>query len=97
MVFRSAEGSFEVPVTDVVSYSFNKQRIFDDEEDVLLDVDDSASRLNTKTYRQLVRRLTAGFRALGLQDDDAVLCHLPNSVYCPVLFMSIVGAGGIVS
>ncbi|KAK5954363.1 hypothetical protein OHC33_004085 [Knufia fluminis] len=95
MIYTSTEGPIQVPVTDIVSFCFDKQNDFNEEKPVLIDADEPSRCLNYKQYRTLVRRLIAGFRAYGLQDGDSVLCQVGNTYLYPVLFMSIVGAGGV--
>ena len=84
MIHAPIEGSVQVPVIDIVSFSFDKQNGYDDEMPLLVDADEPSRYLNNKTYRLLVRRLIAGFKAYGLQQGDSVLCQITNSVsYLP--------------
>jgi acyl-CoA synthetase (AMP-forming)/AMP-acid ligase II len=41
----------------------------------------------------LIRRLIAGFRAIGLTKGDTILVHSFNSIYYPIVILSIIGAG----
>jgi len=95
MIYTSAEGPIQIPAIDFVSFCFEKQNDFDEEKPILIDADETSRCLRYKQYRTLVRRLIAGFKAYGLQDGDSVLCQVGSTYLYPVLFMSIVGAGGV--
>lgn len=80
MILSSSEGPIDVPATDIVSFCFDKQNDYDEDNPILLDADEPSRHLNYKQYRTLVRRLIAGFRACGLGNGDSVLCLVGNTV-----------------
>lgn len=95
MIHSSPEGPIQVPVTDIVSFCFDKQNDFDENKPILIDADEPSRYLTYRQYRTLVRRLLSGFRAFGLQNGDCVLCLVGNTYLYPALYQSIVGAGGV--
>ena len=80
MIHLSAEGPIQVPATDVVSFSFDRQTDYDITKPLLLDADNTSKQLSYHGYRKIVRKLIAGFRVNGLQKGDAVFCQIGNSV-----------------
>jgi acyl-CoA synthetase (AMP-forming)/AMP-acid ligase II len=43
--------------------------------------------------KALIKRLIAGFRATGLKHGETILVHSFNSIYYPIVILSIIGAG----
>lgn len=84
MIQLSAEGAIDVPVIDIVSFSFDKQNDYDEETPILVDAEEPSRFLDHKSYKTLVRRLIAGFKAYGLENGDSVLCQISNTVSYPV-------------
>lgn len=80
MAFASIEGSVEVPVQDIVSFSFAQQGPVDNDTPILIDADDPSRFLTYSSCKNLVRKLIAGFRQYGLQRGESVMCHMANSV-----------------
>lgn len=80
MIYSSTEGPIHVPAVDIVSYCFDKQTDYDETKPILIDADEPSRSLSAASLKILVQRLIAGFRALGLQEGDCVLCQIPNTV-----------------
>jgi non-ribosomal peptide synthetase component E (peptide arylation enzyme) len=71
----------EVPVIDIVSYSFQIQSDHvDDNKPLFINAADPSQSLNATQIRTLVIRLIAGLRARGFKRGDSVLLPLPNNV-----------------
>ncbi|KAK3329265.1 hypothetical protein B0H66DRAFT_17707 [Apodospora peruviana] len=86
----------DVPVTDIVSYAFQRQRDYDEESKKLfINADDPSQFLSAYQTKLLVRRLIFGLQAAGLKRGDAVLLHLANHYLYGTLFLAIIGAGGV--
>ncbi|KAK3335245.1 hypothetical protein B0T19DRAFT_436128 [Cercophora scortea] len=89
--------SAELPVTDIVSYAFDRQTGYDaDTKPLFINAEDPSQFLTANQTTTLVRQLIAGLHAAGLQKGDAVLLHLANHYLYAALFFAIIGAGGIV-
>lgn len=80
MIITSPEGPVQVPVTDILSFIFDNQTGYNEQKPLFVDADDSSRYLDYLTCRKLVRKMIAGFKALGLQDGDCVLCQIANTV-----------------
>jgi len=80
MIYSSAEGPIDAPTIDIVSYCFDRRVNYDETKPILIDTDEPSRNLSAASLRSLVRKLIAGFKAVGLQDGDCVFCQLPNSV-----------------
>lgn len=80
MTFASQEGIVKVPAIDVVSFSFDKQKQFEDDIPILVDAEDPSRFLTYTTCKALVRKLVAGLRHYGLHTGQSVMCHMANSV-----------------
>lgn len=60
-------------------------------------MDNTDRSLSWNQSRAIVRKLVAGFRAAGLQPGDCVSIASFNDIYYCMLFLGLVGAGGIFS
>ena len=83
MIYSSPEGPIDVPATDIVSFCFDKQNDYDEDNPILFDADEPSRNLSYTQYRTLVRRLIAGWKAQGLENGDSVLCLVGNTVSPP--------------
>ena len=68
-----------------------------DVSQILIDLDNTDRSLSWRQSRSIVRKLVAGFRAAGLQPGDCVSIASFNDIMYPMLFLGLVGAGGIFS
>ncbi|KAK3392826.1 hypothetical protein B0H63DRAFT_424631 [Podospora didyma] len=84
-----------MPVTDIVSFAFDRQRQYDEEKRLFISAEDPSQFLTANQTVALVRKLIAGLQTAGLQRGDAVLLHLANHYMYGALFFAIIGAGGI--
>jgi len=77
----SADGQqLDIPITDLVSYAFAKQRAYDPQTKLFISADDPSLNLTADETIALVKKLIAGLQAAGLKKGDAVLLHLANHV-----------------
>ncbi|KAH0287772.1 AMP-binding enzyme [Aureobasidium namibiae CBS 147.97] len=84
----------EVPPLDLLSWLFDNNSV-DTEKDILIDAANPETRSNTRQAISLTRKLIAGFKAAGLETGDVVCVHAFNSILYPLLYYSIIGAGGV--
>ncbi|KAL2027062.1 hypothetical protein VTO58DRAFT_111153 [Aureobasidium pullulans] len=84
----------EVPPVDLLSWLFDNTGV-DVEKDILIDAANHKSRLNSRQTISLIRKLIAGFRAVGLKPGDCVLVHAFNHILYPILYFGTIGSGGI--
>lgn len=54
---------------------------------------DPSQYFSHRSATALIRQLIAGFQASGLKNGDTILIHSFNSIYYPILILSIIGAG----
>ena len=62
-------------------------------EQVYRDPEDPNHFFSHRLATSLIRRLIAGLHATGLKKGETVLVHSFNSIYYPILILSIIGAG----
>lgn len=79
---------------DVLSFTFGNPTGYDIHKPVLIDPAKPSIHLTYASARQLVRRLIAGLRGVGLKYGDTVCIHSFNSIYYPIIVLAIIGAGG---
>jgi 4-coumarate--CoA ligase len=60
---------------------------------VLIDPSEPTQFFSHNTAVSLVRKLVAGFQNAGMEKGDTILVHSFNSIYYPILILSIIGAG----
>lgn len=68
------------PLQDVVSFAFDRQKIFDAERPLYINADNPQQCLSYTKTLQFVRQMIAGLKACGLEKGDTVIVHLFNSV-----------------
>ncbi|KAH8714144.1 4-coumarate-CoA ligase [Ilyonectria robusta] len=86
----------DIPQKNVLSYLFGDAPA--SEEPLWLDSKTPDEKnLSPKQLLQWVRRLGYGLERLGIQRGDVVMICSPNSIFVPVAFLGIVGAGYIFS
>ncbi|KAH6644905.1 hypothetical protein BKA67DRAFT_541903 [Truncatella angustata] len=83
------------PFQDVVSFAFETEKIYDNEQPLYINADDPHQFLSYNLTRRYVRQMVAGLKAIGLRDGDTILVHLFNNYKYAPLFLAIVGAGGV--
>lgn len=70
----------QAPYQDVVSFAFDRQKVFDEGKPLYINADDPRQFLNYAQTLRFVRQLIAGLKTGGLEDGDTVLVHLFNNV-----------------
>ena len=62
---------------------------------IFVDAADESKSITASQAKTLIRQLIAGFRDHGLKKGDCVCICSFNSIYYPILILSIIGFGGI--
>ncbi|KAK3704906.1 Acyl-CoA synthetase actt5 [Vermiconidia calcicola] len=88
--------SHPIPEEDLLSYTFDHCD-YDKDKPIMVDVDDTSRNLSWHQAHSIVRKLVAGFLAAGLKPGDCVSIAAFNDIMYPMLFLGLVGAGGIFS
>ncbi|EWC46274.1 hypothetical protein DRE_04445 [Drechslerella stenobrocha 248] len=87
------ENIYEIPHTDLLSWVFGGQH--DRTKKIFVDAINPGRYLTTDTVKATVRSLIGGLKSIGVKPGDAVCIHSFNDILYPVLFLAIVGAGGV--
>ncbi|KIW04485.1 uncharacterized protein PV09_04244 [Verruconis gallopava] len=85
-------GRRQIPTQDIVSYILDNPQ-YDVDKPVYRDPEDANHFFSHRMATAMIRRLIAGFRATGLKKGDTILVHSFNSIYYPIVILSIIGAG----
>lgn len=95
MVFL-AEQTIPVPQTDLISWIFDEVP-YDQDKPIYIDAANPERTISANQARIIVRKLVAGLRKWGVRpgQKDVVCLHAFNDILYPMLFLGIIGAGGI--
>lgn len=85
-----------LPQEDLLTWAF-EHRTYDPDKPIYHDLDDPSRTISWRQGRSIVRKLIAGFRAAGLEPGDCVSITSFNDIMYSMLFLGLVGAGGIFS
>ena len=66
--------------TDLITFAFDGPSQVDEKTPVYIDAEEPSRSLSKSQTRMLVRRLVAGFQAVGLRRGECVLVVLANDV-----------------
>lgn len=66
--------------TDLLTFTFGGPTLYNQNQPIFIDAEDTSRSFTAAQFRQLVRTLIAGFKAHNVQKGDCVLLHLGNSV-----------------
>ncbi|KIW74832.1 hypothetical protein Z517_11602 [Fonsecaea pedrosoi CBS 271.37] len=86
--------ALDIPKTNILSYLF-PTGTNDDTVPLWISSDNEAPTLSTSQLLSLVKRVAAGFSALGIKPGDVVSVFTPNHIYVPVIYLATVGFGAI--
>ncbi|KAF2169218.1 hypothetical protein M409DRAFT_20441 [Zasmidium cellare ATCC 36951] len=89
-----AESHIPIPTKDILSWCYEKRHFYDQDKPIYIDTATDESISASQAYTT-IRKLIAGWRALGLKKGDGVAIHSFNHLFYPLLVQSILGAGGI--
>ncbi|KAM5369315.1 hypothetical protein ACJZ2D_009034 [Fusarium nematophilum] len=85
----------DIPQKNVLSYLFGDGNV--SEEPLWIDSKEPRKSLSPNKLLGWVKRLGFGLERLGVKKGEVVLICTPNSIFVPVAFLGIVGAGFIFS
>lgn len=91
-----AKEHYPIPTKDILSWSFDNIN-YDHDKAIYIDALNPKNSISTRQARTLIRKLIAGLRALGFQKGDCACINSFNDIHYPMVFLGLVGAGGIFS
>lgn len=91
-----AKEQYPIPTADILSWSFDGIT-YDQDAPIYIDALDPEKAISARQARTIIRKLIAGLRALGLHQGDCACINSFNDIHYPMVFLSLVGAGGIFS
>lgn len=89
-----SQQSHSLPHEDLLTWAFD-HRTYDPDKPIYYDLDDLNRNVSWRQGKSLVRKIIAGLRKAGLQPGDCVSITSFNDIMYSMLFMGIVGSGGI--
>ncbi|CAK1354226.1 unnamed protein product [Cercospora beticola] len=89
-----SDWSYPLPAEDLLTWTFDHCD-YDKDAPIYIDLENPTRTLSWNSSRSVVRRLIAGFRAAGIQSGDCVMISSFNDIYYCMLFLAIVGSGGV--
>lgn len=93
MIFE-AERHIDLPTTDILSYIFDKPE-YDQNKPIYIDVHNPSRSISCNQARTIIRKLIAGFRAVGVKEGDCIAIHSFNDILYCMLVLAIIGVGGV--
>ncbi|KAK3697266.1 hypothetical protein LTR37_017578 [Vermiconidia calcicola] len=67
------------------------------DEPIYVDGNNPTNSISARQARSLIRKLVAGFRAIGIQKGDCVCMNSFNDIQYPIFFLGLVAAGCVFS
>ncbi|KAF2464098.1 4-coumarate-CoA ligase-like protein [Lindgomyces ingoldianus] len=89
-----AEEHIAIPNKDLLSWMFDGQT-YDQDKPIYIDAADPSRTICSRQARSTVRKLCAGFKTIGLKEDDCVCMLSFNDIYYSMAFLGIISFGGI--
>jgi 4-coumarate--CoA ligase len=92
-----AQEHFPIPTKDISSWTFDDLKY---DWDLPIYIDGNNPEVNSISARQalsLIRKLAAGFRAIGVRKGDCVCINSFNDIHYPIFFHGLVAAGAVFS
>lgn len=89
-----AQKHFDISTKDILSWSFDNP-YYDLDNPVYIDAVKPERSISGREGRSLVRKLVAGLRNAGLKPGDCVVVASFNDLYCPIIVLGIIAAGGV--
>ncbi|KAK4503611.1 hypothetical protein PRZ48_004526 [Zasmidium cellare] len=89
-----AQCHIPIPTKDILSFCYENRHTYDQDKPIYIDTATNESISANQAYGY-IRKLIAGWRAIGLKKGDCVCIHSFNHLFYPILVQSIIGAGGI--
>ncbi|ETN44249.1 uncharacterized protein HMPREF1541_10800 [Cyphellophora europaea CBS 101466] len=84
------------PTADILSYAFACLGQYDEDKPIFVDALNASNTFSAREARATVRKLIAGLKAHGLQEGDCVWLHAFNTIWYPLIWLAVIGAGGII-
>ncbi len=91
-----AQEHFPIPNKDLSSWSFDDLK-YDWDDPIYIDGLNPDNSISARQALTLIRKLAAGFRAIGVQQGDCVCINSFNDIHYPIFFHGLVAAGCVFS
>lgn len=91
-----AQDKHPLPQEDLLTWAFD-HRTYSLDKPIYHDLNNPSRTISCRSGRSTVRKLIAGFRAAGVQPGNCVCITSFNDIMYSMLFLGLVGAGGIFS
>ncbi|KIW79463.1 hypothetical protein Z517_06075 [Fonsecaea pedrosoi CBS 271.37] len=79
---------------DVVSFTLDRPT-YDKDKPVLIDPENPSNYISHRDATDLILKLIAGLRAVGVRPGDTVCIHSFNSLYYPIICLAVIGVGAV--
>ncbi|KAI1921808.1 hypothetical protein LOZ12_002127 [Ophidiomyces ophidiicola] len=94
MDFFRPEAYLSLPTKDILSWIFDNPS-YDQDKPIYINPHNPSESISCNQARVLIRKLIAGLRANGFKEGDCLNVHSFNDIYYPIIFLAVVGAGGV--
>ncbi|KYG49723.1 hypothetical protein M433DRAFT_139802 [Acidomyces richmondensis BFW] len=84
-----------IPTKDTVTWCYDNVNAFDQDKPIYIACANPEMSISANQTYIRIRKLVAGFHALGLQKGDFVCIHFFNKVFYPMFIQGIIAFGGI--
>lgn len=91
-----AKEHYPIPTTDILTWSFDSIT-YDEDKPIYVEALKPENSISARQARSMIRKLIAGLRSIGLQQGDCACINSFNDIHYPILFLGLVGAGGVFS
>ncbi|EEP79425.1 hypothetical protein UREG_04271 [Uncinocarpus reesii 1704] len=94
MDFFRPDEYLPLPTKDLLSWIFDNPP-YDQDKPIYINPHNPSESISCNQARVLIRKLIAGLRANGFKRGDCLNVHSFNDIYYPILFLAVIGAGGV--
>jgi len=91
-----AKSKVNIPTSDILSWSFDNLD-YDWDAPIYIDALDPKNSISARQAHSLIRKLVAGFRALGVQKGDCICINSVNDIHYPIFFLGVIATGAVFS
>lgn len=91
-----AKEHVDIPTKDILSWTFDHIS-YDWDDPIYVNGKNPKDSISARQAHSMIRKLTAGFKALGVRKGDCVCMNSFNDIHYPMFFLGLIGAGGVFS
>ncbi|KAF3927120.1 S-dihydroxybenzoyltransferase [Arthrobotrys entomopaga] len=88
------ENTYAIPHIDLLTWLFSNDQ-YDHDKPIFVDANHPERSMSTNEAKKMVKRMIAGLKSIGVKPGDAVCIHSFNDIFYPIIFLAIIGVGGI--